>query len=227
MKKSDTLKDFVAVVKELLSVTLIVSFIFFVLDLIVRKPAHIPAKIEEVYYTSSGEPVARTTTCNAYYVSFLKVTKRYNHGVSLCLDKHRTGCVMICRSGLQDYPGYSYYHAWLDSLKYVSLKRKGQKGNWLTFAGKQLTIYFENGDTLQLFPYNNKIYYDKKYYKTIHAYYEVTPKCRELLTQQNIIRMKMDYVFDQDHIRPELREELIERFELVDNYVFEAESDKR
>ena len=78
-----------------------------------------------------------------------------------------------------------------------------------------------------IFPDNKKIYYDNKYNRAIYAFYYVTPRCRYLLTHCNVVRMKMDAVFDQNEIRKELREELTERFELADNYVFRPDDVKQ
>lgn len=214
-------KDFKSWLKQFLANVIFLAILVLIIDAISReiKPANIPAKIEEVFYTSSGKPVARTSPCYAYYLSFHEASGHYTEGVSLSFDKYIAGCRMICRSGLQTANrGHDYYSAWKDSLKYVSEEEKDKKIDWVIFEGKYLTFYFENGDSLKLFPDNKKIYYDNHYHKAIYAYYCVTPECKELLTQYNVVRMKMDDVFDQSQIRPELRQELKERFDLLDSY---------
>lgn len=225
---SDKPKGFISWLKNFIGNMLFFAIFIIVLGVIasIKKPEHVPAQIEEVYYSKNGNPVVRTSPCNAYYLSFFKAPRRCTEGISLQLDKFHNGYQLICRSGLKTSDmGHDYHGAWRDSLKYVSEADKGK--DWIPFQGKYLTFYFDTGDSLKLFPDNKKIYYDNKYNRAIYAFYYVTPRCRYLLTHCNVVRMKMDAVFDQNEIRKELREELTERFELADNYVFRPEDVKQ
>lgn len=218
-KKTKKQNGFIAWLKKFTGTMLFFAIFIYILSIIaaVLRPEKIPAKIEKVYYTSDGNPAIRTTPCNAYYIPFLKSSKRYTQGITLRIDKQESGYYLMCHSGLQTGNfGHDYYSDWRDSMKYKP--HLANTKHWIPFRGKYLTCYFESGDSLKLFPYNNKIYYDNERHESIYTYYRLQQKDKYQLTHNNIVRMKMDAVFDKNQIRKELREELSERFDLVDNY---------
>ena len=211
----------------------------FVLSYILN-PESVPAKVENVYIQRNKhivfdrgkshviwtkDTVVQSSPCNAYYVSLVK-NMRGDAGVSLQLEKNRDEYRLKCHSQLQrDYFGHDYYNDWLDSLK--SLPEEKRNKDWIMYQGKWLTFYFENGDSLKLFPANKKIYFKTGRHHFICAYYPVSQETKYLLMHNNIVRMKMDNVFEHNEIRKELKDELTERFDLLDNYVFRYEDVKK
>lgn len=150
---------------------------------------------------------------------------RGDAGVSLQLEKNRDEYRLKCHSELQrDYFGHDYNNDWLDSLKSLPVEKRNK--DWIMYQGKWLTFYFENGDSLKLFPANKKIYFKTGRHHFICAYYPVSQETKYLLMHNNIVRMKMDNVFEHNEIRKELKDELTERFDLLDNYVFRHEDVK-
>lgn len=189
---------------------------------------HIKAKIEKVEPLNNCGLEVTSSPCNVAYVPPQNSIRRYTGGVVQFTIKNQSHF----QTGIGIYESQYFllcqgkgnvYSNTFERYRYRAYRypKESPMYGWIVCRGKSLRLLFENGVSMTLSPFENKTYYHCRSDK-VASIYLLTPEIIELLKKYNIIEISMEDAFCQkEHIRKKTKEELNERFELIDKKLAE------